>query len=51
MPIPAGTEQFFEQLPSITVQLVNDAGMCWGSQFYTFNTTKNSGTRFTAKRP
>ena len=33
VPAPAGGGQFFAQDPAVTVQLVNDAGFCFGATF------------------
>lgn len=48
-PAPASTTRYFVQEPSVVVQLVNDAGACWGTAFA--SATTNSGRAFRAKTP
>lgn len=40
---------FFNQTPSVTVQLVNSAGECWTSTFAVADTTKNEADSFKAQ--
>jgi len=47
MPAPAGLS-FFTQNPSVIVQLVNQAGMCWTSQFDAVDTSTNESAEFKA---
>ena len=49
LPAPVAPERYFDQDPSVTLQLVNDAGTCWASQFAAFK--RNQGERFDAKSP
>ncbi|HEY2773270.1 MAG TPA: DUF4215 domain-containing protein [Candidatus Binatia bacterium] len=48
LPSPAGAT-FFHEEPNVTVQLVNDAGMCWMSQFAVADTGTNSAAIFKAQ--
>jgi len=43
---PAGMHRRFDALPSLTVQMVNDAGKCWTSDFST--PRRNTRTKFKA---
>ena len=49
MPLPAGLT-FFEQDPSVTVQLLNSLGLCWTSEFLP-PAKKNVDDRFKDKEP
>jgi cysteine-rich repeat protein len=50
MPAPVSATRFFDEQPTVTVQLVNDATpLCWQSTFTT--ATINDGLRFKAKAP
>ena len=48
LPSPAGTT-FFNQNPNLVVQLVNDAGMCWTSQFVPIDDKGNRPSLFKAE--
>ncbi len=43
--------QFFEMDPSLTIQLVNDVGGCWTSDFTPAQARRNTGTSFKAAGP
>lgn len=50
LPAPISAEEFFDQDPSVTVQLYSsDSGLCWGSTFTT--NKKNDSTQFSAIAP
>jgi cysteine-rich repeat protein len=49
-PAPFGPSQFFEQDPSVTVQLINSDGTCLTSEF-TGPANKNDGQQFKDKAP
>ena len=48
-PPPVAPERYFDHDPAVTLQLVNDAGACWASQFTAFK--RNDGERFDARSP
>ena len=48
MPVPAGPGVFFNQDPNVTIQLLNDAGVCWTSEFVS-PALKNDASRFKDK--
>jgi len=50
MPVPEGPSAFFEQNPKVIVQLLNDLGMCWTSEFLP-PATKNNDERFKDSLP
>jgi len=50
MPTPVGPSLFFNQDPSVTVQLLNDAGLCWSSSF-AFPAVRNDAGGFKDKLP
>jgi hypothetical protein len=47
-PVPVDQLHFFELDPHLTVQLSNDAGVCWSSEFD--RPYKNTGIKFKTKR-
>jgi cysteine-rich repeat protein len=49
-PTPLGPAMFFEQNPSVIVQLLNSAGKCWHSEFLP-PSSKNEDARFKDKAP
>jgi hypothetical protein len=49
MPIPVGGGVYFDQDPSVVVQLANSVNACWTSEFT--SSTKNSDTEYKAKAP
>lgn len=49
LPDPVAPDRFFEQDPTVTVQLVNERSRCWSATFTTSRT--NSGTAFRATLP
>jgi len=49
MPAQATPFQFFVQDPRVTVQLLNDEGMCWTTDFTVPETTHNKAGRFKAQ--
>jgi hypothetical protein len=49
MPTPVGGGKFFNQAPSVIVQLRNSNGSCWSSEFTT--ATTNDSAMFKAKTP
>src|SRR6185369_477804 len=50
IPLPGAVgPMYFDQAPSVTVQLKNSAGKCWTSSFTPQDTTKNDGTSFKAQ--
>jgi hypothetical protein len=48
LPAASGPTQFFAQSPSVTVQLVNRSGACWGAT-YSAPAQRNQVDRFKAK--
>jgi hypothetical protein len=51
LPAPVDGSEFFDQDPSVTVQLVNDQVTCWTSTFFVSGTKKNDPGQFKAKAP
>jgi hypothetical protein len=51
LPETFGATQFFNMNPFLTVQLRNDAGGCWSSNFTQAQASKNNGTMFKAVGP
>jgi len=49
LPLPgAASSLYFAQDPHVVVQLINNAGSCWTSQFTPISTTKNETSMFKA---
>jgi hypothetical protein len=49
MPVPISSTEFFEQDPTVLVQLHSSSpAACWSSAFDGSSTRKNNGARFTA---
>jgi len=51
LPAPSGAASYFEQNPSVVVQLQNSVGTCWSSEFPAAGTSSNTPTRFDASAP
>lgn len=49
MPAPFAAFQYFGEDPTITVELMNDQGQCWISEFAVDDTKTNSAGRFSAR--
>jgi len=47
-PMPFSLEEFFDQDPMVSAQLVTDEGQCWAADFT--EARRNTGNRFIAKR-
>ncbi|HYC53446.1 MAG TPA: DUF4215 domain-containing protein, partial [Candidatus Binatia bacterium] len=48
---PLGDQAYFEQDPSVIVQLRSSVGGCWGNEFFVERTWRNTPTLFRASAP
>jgi hypothetical protein len=51
VPTPVSASRYFEQSPSVTIELVATNGSCWSTAFAETVTRSNSPTRFAASSP
>jgi cysteine-rich repeat protein len=51
LPGPNAGSEYFDQDPRITVQLINELGVCWTSEFTPAGTKRNDSSQFNAKAP
>ena len=48
LPAPVGTFRYFDQSPTVTIQMVASNGRCWTTEFDVAGTRGNSARRFAA---